>query len=499
MAPPFSSLNYTILLLYLAGMIWIGLRMSGRQKTTEDYFLAGRNMPWWPVALSMYASLTSAVTFMGLPGMAYAENISLIIVCVVSPVLAPFLILLFYPFYRRMRVTTSYEYIHRRFGSGARWSVSALFLLARLGWLGTVIYAPALALSVVAGLPLWLSIMLMGLMATAYTVLGGLTAVLWTDVAQFFILIGGAIWIGGSLMRSVPDGIEGILHVAREAGHLSIAEWGFSWTEMTIYTVAVSFFFQMMQDYGTDQVTVQRLMAVRTYRGMAKAVIFNSFTDSFIVALLLFIGIGLYGYYQAFPNPLLAEVSSDRILPFYIIHQLPNGISGLIIAAIFAAAMSSMDSGIHSMCTVIIKDFVEPLRGLPTDERISVRHARMLTLALGVLATALAFYASTMAHIVKAFATFMSLFSAPVLALFLLGMLSRKAKLGGWLVACAVGIPITWTAQQFTELHWVYYFPLSFLLAFSIGYVVSWLIPGPPAPKLYTLWGRSELGPLDEG
>lgn len=494
----YSGLNYVILLVYLAAMIGIGVLFAGRQKNTEDYFMAGRDMPWWPVALSMYASLTSAVTFMGLPGMAYAENISLIIVCIVSPILAPFLILLFYPFYRRMRVTTSYEYIYRRFGSSARWAVSGLFLLARLGWLGTVIYAPALALSVVAGLPLWLSIVLMGVLATAYTVLGGLTAVLWTDVAQFFILVGGAIWIGVSLTYAVPDGITGIFEAARAGGHLHIAEWSFSWTQMTIYVVAVSFFFQMMQDYGTDQVTVQRLMAVRSYRGMMKAVIFNSFTDFFLIALLLFIGIGLYAYYQAFPGHLLEGLSSDRILPYYIMHELPNGVSGMIIAAIFAAAMSSMDSGIHSMSTVIVKDFVEPLRGEITDQRAALRLARLLTLGLGAVATLLAFYASTMLHIVKAFATFMSLFSAPVLALFLLGMFSRRGALGGWLVGCAVGIPGTWAIQHFTEVHWIYFFPLSFFMTFIVSYIASWLLPAVVAPKEYTLWGRSQLGTLDD-
>ncbi len=496
MNPAFSPVNYAILLLYLGAMVLIGWRFAGRQRTTEDYFLAGRNMPWLPVAMSMYASLTSAITFLGLPGMAYAENVSMIIVCIVSPVLAPFLILLFYPFYRRLKVTTSYEYINLRFGTNARRAVSILFLLARLGWMGTVIYAPAMALTVVTGIPLWLTILLMGVLATLYTVLGGMAAVLWTDVAQFVILIGGAIWIAITIVHGMPDGIAGIMAIAAEGGHLAVADWRITLTGMSIYTVALSFFFKMMQDYGTDQITVQRLMAVKSYRGMVKAVIFNSFTDFFIVALLLFIGIGLFAFYQTFPEALAEGLASDRILPYYIMHELPLGLSGLLIAAIFAAAMSSMDSGINSMTTVVLNDLVSPVRRQPVTSERAVLEARLLTLLLGGVATALAFYASTLAHIVKAFATFMSLFSAPVLALFLMGMFSRHTTFSAWLIGCAVGVPATWWVQNKTDVHWVYYFPLAFVLTLGTGMVVSWLRPGPPAPRELTLAGRRDLGTL---
>ena len=157
----FGALNYTVLLIYLLAMVSIGVLFAGRQKNTEDYFLAGRRMPWLVVAMSMYASLTSAVTYMGLPGMAFGQNTALLAVCIVSPLLAPFLVIIFYPFYRRLHVTTSYEYIDRRFGSGPRMTISALFLFARLGWLGTVIYAPALVLSVVTGINLAYAMLLM--------------------------------------------------------------------------------------------------------------------------------------------------------------------------------------------------------------------------------------------------------------------------------------------------------------------------------------------------
>jgi len=295
--PGFGTLNYVILFAYLAAMLGIGCLFAPKQKTTEDYFLAGRRMPWLLVGMSMFASVTSAITFMGTPGIAYKENISLMMAAFVSPIVAPFLIFVFYPFYRALNVTTSYEYILHRFGQPARFTVSGLFLLSRLGWLGVVLYAPALTLSVVTGINLSVGILLMGILATGYTALGGLSAVLWTDLVQFMILVAGAVWVAVSLCLSVPGGVSGILEIARQTDHLHILDWRFNLDEMTGIAVAVSYFFQLMQDYGTDQVTVQRLMAVRTFRGVVKAIIFNSLADLLIIGLLLFVGLGLFAFY----------------------------------------------------------------------------------------------------------------------------------------------------------------------------------------------------------
>ncbi|MCB1194800.1 sodium/solute symporter [bacterium] len=468
----FSILNYGIISIYLGAMMAIGIWFAGRQKTGEDYFLAGRRMPWITVAMSMFASLTSAVTFMGLPGLAFKSNVTLAAVCIISPLLAPFLIFVMYPVYRRLNVTTSYEYIGNRFGNAPRLTVSALFLMARLGWLATVIYAPALALSVAAGISLPVCIVLMGGLATAYTALGGLSAVLWTDVVQFVFLVGGAVWIVCSLALRVSGGAAEIFSIASSTGHIAF-DWSVDLYKMTLVSVSISFFFQMMQDYGTDQVTVQRLMAVRTRRGMFKAILFNAGTDSIVIALLLFIGIGLFAFFYQNPQALPNGLPSDRILPYYIIHNLPDGISGLLIAAIFAAAMSSMDSGIHSMSTVIVHDFIHTLNPQTAHSSRDVVLARVLTVTLGITATTGAFYVSRLEGIVEAFAQFMSLFNAPVLALFLLGMLSRTARFSGWCCGAACAVGITFYIQHYTELHWTYYFPVSLGVSWSIGYLSS--------------------------
>ncbi len=488
----FGALNYVILFVYLAAMVAVGAWMARRQKTTEDYFLAGRNMPWLVVSMSIFASLTSAISYMGVPSRAYDENISMIAGFLVGPLVAVALIYMFLPFYHRLNVTTSYEYIAKRFGQPARYVVSALFLLARLGWLGTVIFAPSLALNVATGMPLWMAIVLMGMLATLYTALGGLSAVLWTDLAQFVILVGGGVWVSVSLINGVPGGFDEIMNVARDTGRTGGFSWTFSLTEMTATAAMLAFFLSCLHDYGVDQVTVQRILAVRNFRGMAKAVLLNSVFDILIIGMLLFIGIGMFAYYQAFPNLLDEGIKSDRLLPFYIMQALPAGVSGLVITAIFAAAMSSMDSGIHTVSTVLINDFVRPLRSTPASDQHDLVLARILVVVLGVVATVVAFWITGFAHILEASQTFLGMFTGPILALFLLGVLSRRASFAGWIVGVVVGIALTYYVQKFTQIHWLYYFPISFGSSVVVSYLMSLAIPGTLADATLTIWRKND-------
>ncbi len=485
----FSALHYAVLVAYIGTMITIGLLSARRQKSTNDFFLAGRSMPWVAVAMSIFASITSAITFMGIPGLVYKENISFFVGILMMPVVAPFIIYLFLPFYRRLNVTTSYEYIYRRFGPHARYCVSGLFICARLGWLGTVVYAPALAISAVTTIPLWLAIIMMGAISTAYTVLGGLTAVIWTDVVQFLVLTGGALTVAISLAVNVPGGTIEILRIAGEGGRLNLLEWMPRLTQMTVGAVALSYFFNFMHDYGVDQVAVQRLLATKDFRGMVRATVLNSIFTVLIVGMLAFIGLGLYAYHITWPDRLAAEMRSDGVFPYYIVHALPHTLSGVVIAALFSAAMSGIDSGINSIATVMINDFVQPLRRQPGSEASDMRLARALTVLFGLFATGVAFFASQIGPILKASQTFLGLFSGPVLALFLLGILTRRATFYGWLAGVSVAIPTTIWTQYNTGVHFIYYFPLSFALSAAVGYGASCLTQAPPVDENLLLRG----------
>ena len=250
---------------------------------------------------------------------------------------------------------------------------------------------------------------------------------------------------------------------------------------MTGPAVAISFFFQLMQDYGTDQVTVQRLMATGSMKKTIKSVTFNACTDFFIIALLMFIGLGLFAFFQ--PIELPTNVSPDKVMPYYIIHYLPQGVSGLLITAVFAAAMSSMDSGINSIATVIINDFTTGIKN-------KVRLARIITVFLGFAATGLAFYVSTIEGILKAFFSFMGMFSAPVLALFLMGVLTRTGNFKGWLIGLTASIASSIWVQKYTEIHEINYFTISFLVAFTIGLIASRFFQSPKTPEDLTIWKK---------
>ncbi len=464
-----SRLDMGVMLVYMAAMMLVGLFFARRQRRTETYFLADRAMPWGPVALSLYASLTSATTYLVLPSRAYHQNVAIIVAGVSSLLVAPFLIWMFYPVYRRLRVTTSYEYLGIRFGMGARRSASLLFILARLSWMGLVIYAPSLALAVMTAWPIWLCILLMGTLATLYTAMGGLSAVLWTDVFQFLILVGGAVWVAWLLSTGTPGGPAFIFQHAAAEGRLAVFGWRPRLTSTTWISAGLYFFLQMMQDYGTDQVGVQRLMAIRKDRGVMKALAFNAVTDVAMISLLLYIGLGLLAFFATGPGlPVIAQ--SDQILPHFIMQHMPAGVAGLLITAILAAAMSSMDSGIHSLSTVITCDLVRPFRP-HWSEHGALNLARGLTLALGLVATLLAFAVQRFDDILDAFSTFMGLFNAPVLALFLLGMTTRRGLFGAWALTLAPALALVWYLRP--HMDWSWRFPLSFALCFIPALLLS--------------------------
>lgn len=487
MISEFGILNTAILVVYLAGMVAIGLRLATRQETTEDYFLAGRSMPWLAVGMSMFASLTSATTYMAVPAFAYEHNIAMIFGVAMSLAAAPILAWLIYPVYRRQRVTTSYEYILVRYGTNARRAVSGLFILSRLGWLGIVIYAPAKAISVASGLPLLPAIAVMGLLAVTYTVLGGLSAVIWTDVVQFVVLVGGAIWLVATLVVHVPGGAAEITRTAARAGKFDVFDWT-DISRLTALSAMIGWFFIFLNDYGTDQVTVQRLMAVRNDKGVVKAIAFNALNDLFINGMLIFIGIGIYTYFHVFPGRLDPEVSGDGMLPFYIMHILPPGVSGLMVTAIFAAAMSSVDSGINSLATVIVNDWIRPARRTQKNDSSDLSLARWLTVIIGALATLAALYAAHIGDIVETWLNVMGLFSAPILAIFLLGMLTRRTHFRGWLAGalCAIAVTVLLQHALPQRIMPVWLFPLSFCITALIGYSASRIIR-PPAQNDATL------------
>ena len=342
--------------------------------------------------------------------------------------------------------------------------------------MGIALFAPALALSTVAGVELYRAILLMGLVATGYTCLGGLAAVIWTDVIQFLILTAGAVMVATSLIWSVPGGLDQITEIVLAADKFGLGNLRFSFFEPTSLGVILCYLV-LAFDYGCNQVVMQRLFAARGLREMARALLLDRALEILLGTLLLLIGLGMFAYFQVFPERLAQGIVGDRILPFYIIHALPAGLSGLLIAAVFAATMSTVDSGIHSAATLIQVDFVRPLRRRPLTERQSLALARGLTAALGLLATLTALVVSETQGILETMSKVGGYTAAPITALFLLGVLSRKGHFLGWLVATlAITLPLSVYVQNFARMHWIFYSPIALVTCLSASYLCSLIL-----------------------
>ena len=493
----FGTLNYLVLGAYFLVVVGLALALSGRQKDTSTYFLANRRMPWLAVSLSVVASLLSALTYLGVPAVAYRENAALVLGLPAILMAAPLVIWLFFPVYRRLNLTSIYEYVDARFGRRARYAASAFSILQILGWMGIALYAPALALSTVTGLNLWMAIVVMGVVATGYTTLGGLAAVIWTDVVQFMVLSFGAVYMSISLVERVPGGMARIMEMAAVHDKLPLLELSFSFTQLNGVGVVLCYFVVAFGQYGTSQVPVQRLLSINSFWGMAKALILEHILEIIILALLFFVGLGMFAYFSDFPDRLADGIDRDRILPYYIIHALPVGFSGLIIAAIFAAAMSTVDSGIHSMSTLIMVDFVQPLRKIALDDRRSLQLARVLTIGLGLSATLSALLVSWTEGIMEAVSMVGGYVAGPVTSLFLLGVLTRRGHFWGWLIsACLISIPLQVYIQNFTDTHWVFYGPLATVICLLVSYPLSLILATilqlEPAPREHTIWRRAQ-------
>ncbi len=354
-ARPFGALNWTALGLYLAGMLAIGLLCRRRIHDAEDFFLAGRRIPGWAAGLSIFGTQLSAITFMAVPATAYGSDWSRMVGNLTLLLTLPVAALVFVPAFRRANLSTAYELLGRRFGPRVRRMGATLFVLVQLGRMGIVLYLPAVALSAATGIDEGASIVVMGVLATAYTVLGGFEAVVWTDVAQVVVLLGGAV-VALVVAVAGAGGLEETLELAREADRLRLARPGFGLDEKTLPTMLLGTLVLNLVPYTSDQTVVQRYLATPDEASARRGLWINMALT--VPAALVFYGLGtaLFAYYRTDLGAAPPE-TADHLVPWFVVRELPGGLAGLVVAAIFAASMSSLDSSMNSVATVLHHDF----------------------------------------------------------------------------------------------------------------------------------------------
>lgn len=469
--------NILVIILYFVSLAWIGYYFSKKQKNTNDYFKGGGRLPWWAVGLSIFGTSLSAITFMSIPAKAYTSDWSYMFVNAGILMVVPLILYLFIPFYRKLNVTTAYEYLEQRFNSLIRILCSLAFILFQIGRMGIVLFLPAIALNVVTGFDIFLCIGLMGILSLIYTMMGGIEAVVWTDALQVVILLGGAILVVVIAAFNIPDGFSGIIQEAAADNKFNLGSLNFDLRQSTLWTVLIATFFTNLTTYGTDQTMVQRYMTTETEKQAEKSVLTNAILTIPATLIFFFVGTVLYIYYKHNPADLsLTITDGDAILPWYIYSQLPQGITGLLISGIFAAAMSTLSSSMNSAATAYIVDIHSKI---VKKEGSNLHTAKIATLFLGIAGIAFAYMMATweIKSLWDEFNKILGIILGSLGGLFLLGMVTRRANAAGALCGIIGSTFIQLIIIQQQSVHLLLYTTTGFISCFIIGYITSWIIP----------------------
>ncbi len=472
-----DKLDLAIIALYLLGITLFGLRFRKRHRSLRDYFLAGRDIPWWAISLSIVAAETSTLTIISIPGLAYDTNLTFLQVVMgylVGRVVISFVLL---PHYFRGDLYTAYELIERRFGRGLRSLTAGLFLLTRAAAEGVRVYAVSIVVSIALGTGEVASIAIITLLTLIYTFEGGLAAVIWTDVVQTVIYVGGTLVGAVTILHLVPGGWTAIHVAAAAAGKLQVFDFsGNFWLPYTFWAGVIGGTAFTTASHGTDQLFVQRLLAARGQKQSAVALLSSGVAIFFQFALFLMVGVMLWVFYRV---PSGSFGKPDRIYPTFIVSQMPHGISGLLIAAVLAAAMSNLSAALNSLSSSSIMDFYVRFRP-QADERTRMRLSRLATFCWAMVLFGLAVLAlQKVGRVVEVGLQIASVAYGALLGVFLLGVLTRKANQRGAMVGMLFGFSTElylWRAH----VPWTWWVLIGTVVTFAVGYGASELLRQEP-------------------
>lgn len=465
---------------YLAGITLFGLRFRKAHRTLRDYFLADRDIPWWAIALSIVAAETSTLTVISIPGLAYDRDMGFL--QVVFGYLAGRILIsaLFIPQYFRGELFTAYQLIDRRFGPTLHKFTAGLFLVTRAAAEGVRVFAVSIVVGIAIGTGEVWSIALILLLTFVYTLEGGMAAVIWTDVVQMAIYVGGTIVGVFTILHLVPGGWATVQATASAAEKFRVFDWQLTLsTPYTFWAGLVGGTFLTMASHGADQLIVQRLLAAKT-EGQSKAALLSS--GVIILAqftLFLLVGVMLFVFYQQHP-PAQAFARSDRIFPTFIVTQMPHVVSGLLIAAILAAAMSNLSAALNSLSSSTIVDFYLRLRP-QASERQRMTVARAATVFWALVLFVLALLSRRGGRVVEVGLAIASVAYGALLGVFLLGVLTKRANERGTMVGMACGFATSLYVWQWTKIPWTLYVVIGTGVTFGIGYIASFLFPAASA------------------
>jgi solute:Na+ symporter, SSS family len=478
---PFGAINFTVLALYLLAMVGVGVWFMRKNKTTDDYFRGGQNIPWWAAACSIYATMLSSLTFVALPALVYATDWLLYIGMLMIPAVAPLAIYGAMPFFRRIDATSAYEYLGKRFNRPVRLLGSGLFTLFHISRMGIVMALTALALSAVTPLTPWQSVLIMGVLCLIYCTMGGVEAVIWTDTIQTVVLLGGALVCVFYIIGGVDGGFGGVLDLANANDKMTLVNLDFSpdsFTVLALWVVILGGIGQNLSSYTSDQAVVQRYMTTKSTAAAARAIWANGIMAVLGSLLFFFIGTGLYAFYHSNPMQLNPTIQNDQVFPMFIATELPVGIAGLIVAGIFAAAQSTVSTSMNSTATTLVTDFLRPFNRCDSEAGY-LKAAKVLTFTMGVLGTlaGLVFINPEIRSLMSEYFKVIGMFMGALGGLFLLGILTTRAHARGAFIGLLGGVAVMIWIWRATETSGYIYAFIGISSCLLIGYAASVLLP----------------------
>lgn len=490
-----SLIDLIVFLVLIIGNVLFGASFYFKNKTAAQFTSGGGKLPAWVVGMSIFATFVSSISFLALPGKAYGSNWNALVFSFTIPIASILAIKFFVPMYRNLNSISAYNFLEVRFGAWARMYASVCYILTQLMRTGAILLLLALPLNALFGWDIKTIIIITGIAVIAYSMLGGIQAVVWTDAIQGIILIVGALVCAAILTFSMPEGPSQIFEIARANDKFSLGSFGTSLKESTFWVVLIYGLFINLQNYGIDQNFVQRYMTTSSMKKAKSSTLFGSLLYLPVSIVFFYIGTALYAYYTAqpelLPKELSATGSADKVFPYFIVNGLPKGMTGLLIAAIFAAGMSTVSTSINSTATIVLTDYYKRYFNKDANEKSSMKVLYIASTIFGVFGILISVTLVGVESVLDAWWSLASIFSGGMLGLFLLAFLSKKVRNIDAAIGVVVGVfVISWMSLSplyFTEgnllkfkspLHSNLTIVLGTTVIFLVGFLVQKLFAG---------------------
>lgn len=436
-----TILDYIVFFIFVGGVALFGCSFYFRSsKGAAAFTKAEGSLPAWVVGMSIFATFVSSISFLGLPGQAYAGNWNPFVFSLSIPIATWLAAKVFIPLYRNVNSVSAYHYLEQKFGYWARCYVAICYLLTQLARVGSILLLLALPINTMFGWDIQTIIIWTGIITLIYTLLGGIAAVVWTDAIQGIILIVGAVACAVLLTFTMPEGPSQLFEIASAHGKFSLGSFGASLAEPTFWVVLIYGLFTNMQNYGIDQNYVQRYMTTKSTSEAVKSTLFGSLLYIPVSLVFVYIGTALFAYYTAQPELLPAGTASDKVFPWFIVHGLPTGLTGLVIASLFSAGMSTIATSINSSATIVLTDFVHRLTKREMSEKKNMSVLYLASFVVGGLGIVMGLLMMHIDGVLDAWWKLASIFSGGMLGLFLLSLVCNKVKQSHSVAAVIVGL-----------------------------------------------------------